>query len=511
MKKITLFLICILQLAICINLNAQSIDWTKDGKHYYIASPNGRYYTGTISEGPACFFDADKKIHVWTDSTNVLVSAVNNDGIACGAYLGKPAIWVRGGEWKELDYLTTISNQPIIGGEIMGMSADATKFIALISYGDSKKIPVYYEVSDLDNWDNDEAWAVSTLPTPKKEDLLYNMDPQFIQVCGMNYDGTRILGRYMLKDGKREVPFIWEKDEKGEWSYRFVGVNCCFVEDVVNGTIKMLEREDFDNVMEYDAFRESVETGVRYDLTPFSLFAWTGSGKYVPVCVVVWEGDYEAVQGGFVNYAAVLDIDNDSLIVFRSVPNAGTVSANDKGEVMIYTPHMSTYRDSYVATIEKPSEAISLLEYTKQRTNGLIDLAQYMNYQRGGDNNKPEMQVATGSPVWANEGNAYVTFNYDEWNETLIPHSYIVRFDAPVDAPVIEIENLEIYPNPTSGIIYFEKQLENIAIYDITGRQVYAQSFAEQSIDLSSLNVGTYVFSARSAGENIITKVMITR
>jgi hypothetical protein len=72
-------------------------------------------------------------------------------------------------------------------------------------------------------------------------------------------------------------------------------------------------------------------------------------------------------------------------------------------------------------------------------------------------------------------------------------------------------EQLAVYPNPTSGMIYLECELENIAIYDVAGRQVYAQSIADQSLDLSVLGAGTYVFTAKLNGENIITKVMITK
>ena len=50
----------ILSLITLISLSAfaQTLDYTLDGRHYYIASPNGRYYTGTVNEGPGCFFDA---------------------------------------------------------------------------------------------------------------------------------------------------------------------------------------------------------------------------------------------------------------------------------------------------------------------------------------------------------------------------------------------------------------------------------------------------------------------
>ena len=91
-----------------------------------------------------------------------------------------------------------------------------------------------------------------------------------------------------------------------------------------------------------------------------------------------------------------------------------------------------------------------------------------------------------------------------------LSQAHIVNLNAGV---VVEdvIEQLAVYPNPTSGMIYFESQLENIAIYDIAGCQVYTQTLAEQSLDLSTLDVGMYVLIAQSKGKNFITKVMLTK
>ena len=485
---------------------AQTLDYTKDGRHYYIASPNGRYFTGTVNEGSGCFFDAETKQHYATESDSVLIYAVNNDGIACGSLDGFAGVWVRGEEWKMLTALETINDKPVEGGEICGMSADATKFVALVRYDGGKVIPVYYELDKFENWDNADAWDFSTLPTPTKEDLIYKQSPQFIQVCGMNYDGTRILGRYRLFDGKREVPFIWQKDADGLWTIKFVAERCLFIEEVANGTVTFPDnREDMtssDEIMEYDIMREAYETGYILDLSPYSLFAWTGNGRYIPVCVNLVAGDY----------AAVIDVDNDTLIVFTAVPGAGTVSINDKGEIMIYTPKMSTFRTSYVSSIDNPTEATPLFDYVKQRTNGKIDLTEHMTYQRDVDfDGNPKYEAASGSAVWANDGNAFVTFNYDEWNETLVPQCFMVRFDATTPVENVASEQLAIYPNPTSGVVYFDNELTDVAVYDVAGRQVYAQSFAEQTLNLSSLKAGSYLLVAQSNGENITTKIIITK
>ena len=50
---------------------------------------------------------------------------------------------------------------------------------------------------------------------------------------------------------------------------------------------------------------------------------------------------------------------------------------------------------------------------------------------------------------------------------------------------------------------------ENVVVYDVTGSKVYVQSRSEQSLDLSHLNVGTYILTAQSKGETLKTKVMI--
>lgn len=511
MKKITLFLLSIMSCALCIELTAQSVDYTKDGRHYYIASPNGRYFTGTVEEGPACFFDAETKEHLASEDDSVSIYAITNEGVACGSLMGQPAVWVRGTEWKYLPPVKLKGKDPI-SGEVNGMSSDATKFITMIKYQNGNAVDIraiYYELTKFEDWDNEDAWSVKSLPIPTKEDLIYNQAAQFMQICGMNYDGTRILGRYMLADGKRQVPFIWQKGADGEWSINFVAERCLFVEDVVNGNITLPDREGLtgNDIIDYDVFRQSVETGIIYDLSPYSLFAWTGNGRYIPVSVnVALNGDVEGTY-----FAGVIDVDKDTLVVLNSVPHAGAVSVNDKGEVMVYTPQLSTFRDTYVVSIDNPTEAVSLIEYTKQRTNGAIDLAEYMTYRRGGTDEKPEMVAAAGSAIWANEGNGFVTFNYDEWNETKIPHCYMVRFAAPVAVEDVKVEQLSVYPNPTSGMIGFDKQLSDVAVYDVTGTLVYSQSVAEETIDLTSLNVGTYILVATAEGEKIVTKVMITR
>lgn len=510
MKK--LFACIALTIVCCSFVFAQSLDSIKDGRHYFSVSPNGRYFVGTIEEGPACFFDAFTKEHFMSDIDSASVFAVNNSGVAFGVYNGQPAVWVGGKDWQQLTALDEINGQAVLGGQIRGMSADATKFITYMYYGDGKMIPVFCEVDNFNNWDKKDKWTFSTLPTPTKDDLLYRQSPQYLQVCGMNNDATRILGRYVLYDGKRQLPFIWQKNEEGKWDIKFVAERCLFIEDVIDGAIslpddreKMTSQEEID---EYDLQRQMCETGIIFDMSPYVDNVWTGQGRYIPISAnIATEGSVDGIY-----YAAVIDVDNDTLVVFDAVKNAGTISVNDKGEVLIYTPQLTLARKSYVAPISNPSDTVRLYQYTKQRTNDKIDLASHTTFQIGEDfDGEPVYEILDGSAVWANEGNAFVTFTYDEWNENKLPHCFMVNFLNPTKVEETNDVLLSVYPNPTNGIVYFEEQLKNVKVFDLTGRKVFEQSLAEQSINLSKLTVGTYIITAYVGNENIITKIVIAR
>lgn len=508
MKK---FLLLFFVVALCTTLSAQSVDSVTDGRHYYNVSPNGRYYVGTIEEGPGCFFDSHTQEHILSDIDSVSIYAVNNLGYAYGSYNGQPAVWVAGKEWKILTALDEIASKPVIGGAIRGMSEDATKFIADMYYGEGRMIPVYFEIDKFENWDSKQKWSFSTLPTPGKDDLLYNMAPQYLQVCGMNSDATRILGRYMLADGKRQLPFVWQKNSNNEWDINFVAERCLFIEEVVNGSIVIPEKGNnltATELAEYDAFRQTCEKGIIYDMSAYVDNVWTGNGRYIPISANV--ADEGSVEG--IYYAAVIDIDQDTLIIFDAVKNAGTVSVNNRGEVLIYTPQLALARKSYVASLDNPSDTIRLYQYTKQRSNGVIDLTKNVTFQIGEDfYGNATYDIFDGSAVWATEGDAFVTYTYDEFNETKLPHCFMVNFIKSTETHSVNEEQLLVYPNPTSGIIYFETAFENVAVYDISCRKVFEQSVEDKSIDLSNLTQGSYIVVARSENQNFVTKVVITR
>ena len=52
-----------------------------------------------------------------------------------------------------------------------------------------------------------------------------------------------------------------------------------------------------------------------------------------------------------------------------------------------------------------------------------------------------------------------------------------------------------MYPNPSENIISFDKSLEVVEIFDITGKKLYTFSdvFKNQNLDISNLSSGYYI------------------
>lgn len=76
------------------------------------------------------------------------------------------------------------------------------------------------------------------------------------------------------------------------------------------------------------------------------------------------------------------------------------------------------------------------------------------------------------------------------------------------------LTGIEIYPNPSTGLIYINSKmgLENIYVYDITGRLLrnFSNTSDKVQIDLSAFGKGAYVIKM-SNGKEVITKKVIIK
>ena len=201
-------------------------------------------------------------------------------------------------------------------------------------------------------------------------------------------------------------------------------------------------------------------------------------------------------------YPAVIDLELDTVYVFTCRPGGGCLSVNNDGVISIQGA-MDYFSWTYVSSVEDPTKDMTLTAYTMQRTNNLVNLADYMTYET-----PYGLQVAEGTATLSNFGNGFVSWQYNGFGDNMQYETVVVRFDGPVANEVVFDKDLSVYPNPTSGILNLSNTLTDVQLFDVTGRVVYANSVVESTIDLSSLANGTYFLVANKEGQRISTKVV---
>jgi hypothetical protein len=78
-----------------------------------------------------------------------------------------------------------------------------------------------------------------------------------------------------------------------------------------------------------------------------------------------------------------------------------------------------------------------------------------------------------------------------------------------------DLENLVIYPNPSSGVFQLSNQVNwlesKICVYNQEGKQVYSGSISDQPIDLLFLGSGIYYLTVEKVNTLKVAKVLITK
>lgn len=102
-------------------------------------------------------------------------------------------------------------------------------------------------------------------------------------------------------------------------------------------------------------------------------------------------------------------------------------------------------------------------------------------------------------------GSLYFNANYDNasielWKLTTTPTSV---------NDLSNTNDIKIYPNPSSNILQIESSdnIENIKIYDISGRLVIQQKTVSDEVDISKLSIGSYIIQIQTKRGIAIRKI----
>ena len=70
--------------------------------------------------------------------------------------------------------------------------------------------------------------------------------------------------------------------------------------------------------------------------------------------------------------------------------------------------------------------------------------------------------------------------------------------DSPVLIQEVMTEKPTFYPNPVSDKIFIDAENGIVSIFDLTGQQIFSQSFTDGQVDLSSIKSGIYIIQIQS-------------
>ena len=486
MKKFITLLFCFVSLS----LVAQIIDWKKNGEYYFNVSPNGRYYAGAIDASYAHFYDVVEKhsVDVEPELAGYKINAVNNQGQVAGSNERQAAIWLQGDEWVYLPLPEDATEEEKMWSEATGISDGGKYVVGYLSEWCTRM--VVWTLQD------DGTYTVDVLPVPA-QDPIYKSKPQLVQPRNMSDDGTRILARCVNDFGHVHFPVVYTCQEDGSWNYKFVNPELVIKEGAeMPEYSEEMTAEELD---EYIAAMNAAESGY-YPHCDGALMS--SNGKYIAAKV-----GYQPEGSDYgVYYGAVYDVDKDTTIVFTDLEDASCFSVDNNGNVSLGTPSTEFFRWSYISNIATPNKLQTLTEWTKEKTSGVIDLAQHMEYAISEDGTTT---VAEGTTYLASEGTAYFTYQ-ENLMGTGMNETFFVLLDQTIDnVENVEFNNLLVYPNPTTGVLNISDKLSDVEVFDIIGHKVFAQSVVENQINLSNLEKGNYLVVAKQNGKVVKSKIII--
>lgn len=139
----------------------------------------------------------------------------------------------------------------------------------------------------------------------------------------------------------------------------------------------------------------------------------------------------------------------------------------------------------------------------------------YVMRDANGNNNWKLLDTITAnsSPITVHDTNAVITANTKYRIEanggSCTPRSAYtiysnVKTAQPNGISDIRSDALEIYPNPTTGVLHLSKSNLHITLTDITGQKIGEILNSGRTLDVSSLSPGVYFLTA----ENFVTKIV---
>lgn len=127
----------------------------------------------------------------------------------------------------------------------------------------------------------------------------------------------------------------------------------------------------------------------------------------------------------------------------------------------------------------------------------------------GNFNSAYEKLLSNGIPVPSQVGlhvlNIRLKDNQNQWGSTF---KNVVNVENVLSVENPTASNFNFYPNPATSIVYFDKEITQVDVFDLNGRKI-GTSINSNQLNIADLANGTYVLKITTPDGNSFTKKMI--
>ena len=107
--------------------------------------------------------------------------------------------------------------------------------------------------------------------------------------------------------------------------------------------------------------------------------------------------------------------------------------------------------------------------------------------------------------TFSNQVNIYFDYNYP-----IVTNNYVTLIQNPLSNDQFDNENVSVYPNPVSDVVYFKtiEEVSKVEIYDMSGRILSSNSILENKLDVNNLQSGNYILKIYSQNGIVTSKII---
>lgn len=130
-------------------------------------------------------------------------------------------------------------------------------------------------------------------------------------------------------------------------------------------------------------------------------------------------------------------------------------------------------------------------------------------YIGGNSNGQTAPAYLRASGCGANDFTSYSAVGGQNMHVVLFPTGNAIPIILSVENSDSSNKTISLYPNPVKSVLNFTEEISNIKITDLTGRTIKQIPASSKSVDVATLENGTYIITATIKTGNMITKKFI--